>query len=186
MRKCRRCERPIEDRPRQTGRPSAYCSEECRRAQHREWQKSYKQALRDGAAPAPRATCLRCEGPMPERPPRPGPKPLYCSPECRQAADADSRAKWRKANRHVIQRSHRLLAENARAEVAEAKAAGCSSCGETDPTVLDFHHVRGPKLFTIGSGAKRVGVATLRAEIAKCEVLCANCHRRAHAQKSAA
>ncbi len=62
--------------------------------------------------------------------------------------------------------------------VAEAKAAGCSQCTETDPTCLDFHH-RDPttKSFTIGKAIQRsVRPEVLRAEIAKCDVLCSNCH----------
>jgi len=55
----------------------------------------------------------------------------------------------------------------------------CTSCGETDPVVLEFHHVRGTKLDEvsrlIGRGAS---IPVLRAEIAKCDVLCSNCHRR--------
>jgi len=51
--------------------------------------------------------------------------------------------------------------------------------GETVPIVLEFHHVRGTKLDEvsrlIGRGAS---IPALRAEIAKCDVLCSNCHRR--------
>jgi hypothetical protein len=53
----------------------------------------------------------------------------------------------------------------------------CISCGETNPIVLEFHHARGEKesniahLVTIGS------INALIAEVQKCDVLCANCHR---------
>jgi hypothetical protein len=56
----------------------------------------------------------------------------------------------------------------------------CVDCGERDPVVLDFDHVRGVKkagvcfLANIGTAS----LETLRAEIEKCEVRCANCHRR--------
>ena len=57
----------------------------------------------------------------------------------------------------------------------EATAGGCSRCGETDQRVMQFHHVDpSTKLFTIANGAQ--SAARLRAEIAKCVVLCANCH----------
>ncbi len=52
----------------------------------------------------------------------------------------------------------------------------CVDCGETDPVVLEFDHVRG-KNFTIGSGLKS-GAATLYAEFKLCEVRCRNCHIR--------
>lgn len=50
---------------------------------------------------------------------------------------------------------------------------------------LDFDHVRGVKLGNISTMVRRFGTtrAMLDAEIAKCEVVCANCHRdRTHAR----
>jgi hypothetical protein len=61
----------------------------------------------------------------------------------------------------------------------------CVDCGEPDPIVLEFDHVRGEKLYNVGDIPRQAcGMATLLAEIAKCEVRCANCHRRAtHARR---
>jgi hypothetical protein len=45
---------------------------------------------------------------------------------------------------------------------------------------LDFDHLPGEeKLFSIGQGAKEKGMTMekLNAEIKKCELVCANCHR---------
>lgn len=55
---------------------------------------------------------------------------------------------------------------------------GCKTCSEQDPRVLDFHH-RDPseKEFTIGSRRSKSKEVLLK-EIAKCDVLCANCHRK--------
>lgn len=55
----------------------------------------------------------------------------------------------------------------------------CVDCGEGDPRVLEFDHVRGKKDRSI-SILVREGWASKRlmSEIAKCEVRCANCHRR--------
>jgi hypothetical protein len=56
----------------------------------------------------------------------------------------------------------------------------CSDCGEFDPVVLEFDHVdRATKRQSVGFLA-RSGYpwATVLAELAKCEVRCANCHRR--------
>lgn len=56
----------------------------------------------------------------------------------------------------------------------------CIDCGEKDITVLEFDHVRGEKKFAISVGVHTWSVApdVLLEEIAKCEVRCANCHRR--------
>jgi hypothetical protein len=55
----------------------------------------------------------------------------------------------------------------------------CEICGENRVVCLDLHH-RDPntKSFTISNAYRlRVGLQTLAVEIAKCDVLCANCHR---------
>ncbi len=56
----------------------------------------------------------------------------------------------------------------------------CSECHENDWRCLDFHHRDAKaKKFTV-SLARRSGVSikTLLDEISKCDVLCANCHRK--------
>lgn len=62
--------------------------------------------------------------------------------------------------------------------IAEIKSnASCADCGgKFPPCVYHFDHVpgRGPKLFNLGSGD--YSIATVRAEIAKCDIVCANCH----------
>jgi hypothetical protein len=55
----------------------------------------------------------------------------------------------------------------------------CVDCGEMDLDVLDFDHVRGVKTDNVSSLVRRkVGIDKLQIEIEKCEVRCANCHRR--------
>ena len=56
----------------------------------------------------------------------------------------------------------------------------CITCGEADPRVLEFDH-RDPstKEFSICDGVqRRMSKARLDSEIAKCDVLCSNCHAR--------
>lgn len=64
--------------------------------------------------------------------------------------------------------------------VADAKARPCADCSvRYPPYVMDFDHVHGEKL---GNVSRMVGstpsVATMMAEIAKCDVVCSNCHRQ--------
>jgi len=62
--------------------------------------------------------------------------------------------------------------------VRAAKARPCADCGQTfDPVVMDFDHVRGEKLFTMGAGVRCKSTEAVLAELAKCDVVCSNCHR---------
>lgn len=55
----------------------------------------------------------------------------------------------------------------------------CVDCGEKDPIVLDFDHVRGIKKSNISDMIDDpAGLKTIQEEIDKCDVRCANCHRR--------
>lgn len=100
------------------------------------------------------------------------------------AAARKSYAKNREANAARIRaHSERYRARN-RAIVDEAKSAPCVDCGgEFPPIVMDLHH-RDPstKVAAVSNMVHAaVGVAKLEAEIAKCDVLCSNCHRLRHA-----
>ena len=55
----------------------------------------------------------------------------------------------------------------------------CEVCGERDPVVLEFDHVDGErKAFEIGQALGYRNWQSILAEIEKCAVVCANCHRR--------
>ena len=54
----------------------------------------------------------------------------------------------------------------------------CIDCGENNPLVLDFDHVRGDKVLAISDMVNRAyGINSISEEMEKCEVRCANCHR---------
>ena len=62
----------------------------------------------------------------------------------------------------------------------EAKAKPCMDCGGTfPPECMDFDH-RDPatKLFNVSGGAVTGrSLESVQAEVAKCDLVCANCHR---------
>jgi hypothetical protein len=58
----------------------------------------------------------------------------------------------------------------------------CVDCGEADPIVLEFDHLN-DKLFNISAGIRDRAWAAVLEEMAKCEVVCANCRRRRSAAR---
>ena len=55
----------------------------------------------------------------------------------------------------------------------------CIDCGEDNPVLLEFDHVRGEKRGNISDMANQAYcIDTIQKEIEKCEVRCSNCHRQ--------
>lgn len=53
----------------------------------------------------------------------------------------------------------------------------CVHCGELDPIVLDFDHLRDKEL-GVGTLISTSSLERIKKEISKCQVLCSNCHRK--------
>lgn len=126
--------------------------------------------------------CGRCKEVKPidafrPRPDRPGQRDTFC-PACRSAYGKEHYAKHRQ--RYIDQaavvtaRKRRERTEWLFSYFAEHP---CVDCGEDDPVVLEFDHL-GDKRFDVGTGIADRPWQTLLDEIARCEVVCANCHRR--------
>jgi hypothetical protein len=73
-----------------------------------------------------------------------------------------------------------------RTYVTEAKKKPCVDCGICYPFyVMDLDHVRGEKIGNVGTMVGQgIALGHIQAEIDKCDVVCANCHRtRTHERK---
>lgn len=75
-----------------------------------------------------------------------------------------------------------MLRERTDALLAYFEAHPCRDCGETDPVVLEFDHLR-DKQFNIGGQLAYFRWERILDEIQKCDVVCANCHRRRTARR---
>lgn len=93
------------------------------------------------------------------------------------STDPEVRRKWYKEHGKEAARRHRL---KTRAFVNRYKNVPCQDCGIQYPYyVMDFDH-RDPKdkEFTMSTAiVSNMSRARLLAEISKCDVVCANCHR---------
>jgi hypothetical protein len=62
--------------------------------------------------------------------------------------------------------------------VREAKNKPCTDCKQSYPHyVMHFDHIGTDKEFNIADRVNHNNVSAMLAEIAKCEVVCANCHQ---------
>ncbi len=85
-------------------------------------------------------------------------------------------------NREMDRKTDRERAQFKRAYVRLFKESHrCEVCGEARTVCLDFHH-RDPdsKKFSL-SDAETYSIVRIDAEIKKCILVCANCHRVIHA-----
>lgn len=133
--------------------------------------------------------CNRCGGVKPldafhKRADRPDKYRSICK-DCRKAADKENYAGNR--NNRIQQ-----MAEYSSARIKAArdfvygylKTHPCVDCGESDIIVLEFDHVRGDKIDSIAKMvARHRSLDVIQEEIGKCEVRCANCHRRVTAAR---
>jgi hypothetical protein len=113
---------------------------------------------------------------------------IYCRPRCTQnAAKKRHHQKygWGGRKRSISRkardkkRSKEHIERNTLYVYNEKVVRGCSHCSERRPSTLDYHHVEPDKKEFEISNLMRRGLSfkKMKAEIAKCILLCANCHR---------
>jgi 5-methylcytosine-specific restriction endonuclease McrA len=106
----------------------------------------------------------------------------YCRP-CRAANKQEHyRAHRRRYIEQAQRRKKEVVAERLKFLIDYLREHPCVDCGETDPVVLEFDHLR-DKCFGVGQGFRDRSWQSVLDEIAKCEVVCANCHRRRTARR---
>lgn len=85
---------------------------------------------------------------------------------------------YRRRIRERQQRNYKLITQS---KIGKP----CAICGVVFPPVcLDYHHVDSSKKeFSLGKNGKDMSEARIYKEIAKCILVCANCHRLLHHQE---
>ena len=99
--------------------------------------------------------------------------------ECKRVYDREYHTKRTAAQKHkkTSQQKTRRI-DNRKYILEYLKTHPCECCGETDPVVLEFDHIDPTtKEYTISLMVMH-SKENIDKEIAKCRVLCANCHRR--------
>ncbi|MGI8903204.1 MAG: hypothetical protein ACR2IP_06000 [Solirubrobacteraceae bacterium] len=106
-----------------------------------------------------------------------------CCRPCRAAYKQEHYA----ANRaryieNALRRKRALAVDRATYLIEFFRLRPYADCGETDPLILEFDHQEN-KLFNISKGLRDHNLQVVIDEIGKCDVVCANCHRRRTAHR---
>lgn len=107
---------------------------------------------------------------------------------CKKCA-ADYQKIWHQDNKswripQIKKRQNRLRDLNRMKLVTYLQYHPCVDCGESDPIVLQFDHVKGKEhdiSKMVSSGSTWTAIVL---EIRKCQVRCANCHLKVTAQRA--
>ncbi len=105
-------------------------------------------------------------------------------PKCKECKAAWSREKYQKDKSFTRLHNETFKERNRALMVGYLLEHPCVDWGEADPVVLEFDHIRGVKDGDVCVLFGRRSWENLLIEIAKCEVCCANCHRRRTAKRS--
>ncbi len=103
---------------------------------------------------------------------------------CRDCMREYIRNHYKNHTRYYVEKAHRRKKRYLIETYAKIKeyflAHPCADCGEADPVVLEFDHIdRSTKTAAISVMIKfQRPWRVILQEIEKCEVRCANCHRR--------
>jgi hypothetical protein len=101
---------------------------------------------------------------------------------CRSCQNAQTRSHYRNNKDYYVRKA---LKHNSSFQAKLAKLIKplkdnpCADCKNSfHPAAMDFDHIRGKKLFSISAARRwKWSLEEVLAEISKCELVCANCHR---------
>lgn len=101
---------------------------------------------------------------------------------CRECNKIASREWYRKAEnkQRIIKKVTGYKKENRIQFNIYKSTLSCVQCGESHPSCLDFHHRDPTQKDFMLSDIRSRSLKSIQKEINKCDVLCANCHRKLH------
>jgi protein-arginine kinase activator protein McsA len=102
---------------------------------------------------------------------------------CRECGKAHAKGYYRDNSERMVRQSkaakEQRAEKNLRWVLDHLREHPCVDCGETDLLVLEFDHIKGAKKTdVVRLVVQGYSLETIKKEISKCEVRCANCHRR--------
>lgn len=99
-----------------------------------------------------------------------------------RASRLEYQREYVKTNRERIYTAQKVRRDLLRREAIFKLGGACQDCGTLNPVVLQFHHRPGERkvkeVMALAGAPNKFW-----AEVAKCDLLCANCHLIRHAQE---
>lgn len=98
---------------------------------------------------------------------------------CKDCCNALSRQHYEGNKQYYLDRNQQQRKKH-RNKIKELKQSHpCTDCGQTFPYyVMEFDHINPEnKSFNIGRSSKMNSFKQIQEEIAKCDIVCANCHK---------
>jgi len=104
----------------------------------------------------------------------------HCS--CKECCKETRKRNYEKNKKVTFDRNNRKRTNLRKWFEEYKKTLSCIKCGENHPACLDFHHIDSTtKEHTISLMiGGTYSIDTVMREIEKCDILCANCHRKLH------
>ena len=102
---------------------------------------------------------------------------------CIACSRAKSKAHYNANKKASRARNKKRIEENKRFILDYLSQNQCVDCGEKDIVVLDFDHLSDKRWNISEMTTSGFAIASIQKEISKCEVRCANCHRRKTAKE---
>jgi hypothetical protein len=100
-------------------------------------------------------------------------------------SEREAKRKWYHNNKEKHRETRLRIEHRKREWFRQFKSTlSCERCPENHPACLQFHHKNGDKTKNISDMVIRWSEERILEEIAKCEVLCANCHFKEHSALS--
>ncbi len=106
-----------------------------------------------------------------------GIKQKFCN-ECKRSYNKTWYDKNKESHKTNVLRNNSVYREWFVKTISEVKSVPCADCGISYPSyVMDFDHLEGTLKLECVSKMTGFSKEKILAEIAKCEVVCSNCHR---------
>lgn len=92
--------------------------------------------------------------------------------------EREAKRRWYHLHKGIYRKNETARRLSKRAYLNKVKDKPCTDCGKKYPSyVMDFDHRNPEEKLYDTSRLLRYGWEALYAELAKCDVVCANCHR---------